>query len=265
MIIIGEKINTSRRRVEQAVENRDSTYIASLAKGQAQAGADFIDVNAGTFVDREVESLCWLVETVQAAVDLPLCLDSPNPKALNEALKKHRGKPMINSISLEKDRYQAILPIVSSQPCHVVALCMKETSMPVSVDERVKAAAELIKALTTEGIALSNIFVDPLVQPVSVDIRMGEAVLKTIDRIMDEFAGVNTITGLSNISFGLPVRNLINTSFLVLSMAHGLSAAILDPTDRQLMASLLSTKMLLGQDAFCENYINAYQEGRLNP
>jgi 5-methyltetrahydrofolate--homocysteine methyltransferase len=264
MLIIGEKINTSRKKIQQAVENRDDAYIAGVAKEQKRAGAHFIDVNAGTFVDREVESLCWLVETVQSAVDLPLCLDSPNPDALAEAIKRHRGIPMINSISLEKDRFDAMLPVVTAQPCHVVALCMKETSMPVTVAERVSAGAELIERLTARGVALSYIFVDPLLQPVSVDIRMGKAALEAIGRMMDEFPGVNTIAGLSNISFGLPLRQLINSSFLVLSMAYGLSAAILDPTDRQMMRTLLSAEMLLGRDEFCENYINAYHEGRLD-
>lgn len=264
MRIIGEKINTSRTVIGQAVENRDREVIVNAAKQQAAAGADFIDVNAGTFVDSEVESLCWLVETVQQTVDLPLCLDSPNPQALSEAIKRHRGKPMVNSISLEKDRYDAILPIVTAHACHIVALCMKETAMPVTADERVKAGAQLIEKLVAAGVALSDIYVDPLVQPVSVDVRMGSAVLDAIERVMTEFPGVHTVTGLSNVSFGLPVRRLINSGFLLLCMAKGLSAAILDPTDRQLMASLLTAEMLLGRDAFCENYISAYQEGRLS-
>jgi 5-methyltetrahydrofolate--homocysteine methyltransferase len=124
MIIVGEKINTSRKKISEAVTNRDSDFIVRTAREQAEAGANFIDVNAGTFVEEETDHLCWLVETVQANIDLPLCLDSPDPKALSEAIKHHRGEPMINSISLEKDRYEALLPVITSQPCHVVALCM---------------------------------------------------------------------------------------------------------------------------------------------
>jgi cobalamin-dependent methionine synthase I len=263
MIIVGEKLNTSRKSIEEAVNQRDAAFISKVARDQAEAGADYIDVNAGTFVDQETEHLCWLVETVQKEVDLPLCLDSANPKALSEAIKRHKGEPMVNSISLEEDRFQSLLPVITSQPCHVVALCMSRTSMPVTVEERVQVGSELIKKLTDKGIPLEKIYVDPLVQPVSVDTGMGIAALGAINKIMSDFPGVNTICGLSNVSFGLPERHLINRSFLALCISYGLSAAILDPTDKQLMATLLAVEMLLGRDEYCENFIDAYQSGRI--
>ena len=263
MIIVGEKINTSRKSIEEAAEKRDSSFIVRVAREQAEAGAHFIDVNAGTFVNSEAEYLCWLVETVQQEVDLPLCLDSPCPGALAEAIKRHRGEPMINSISLEVDRFQALMPIITSQPCHIVALCMAETSMPTTVEERVEVGSELIKRLRDEGVPLEKIYVDPLIQPVSVDTNMGIAALGAIRQIMQDFPGVNTICGLSNISFGLPERRLINRNFLALAMSYGLSAAIMDPTDKQLMSNLLSIDMLLGRDEYCENYIEAYGRGRI--
>ena len=264
MLVVGEKINTSRKSIAAAVEAQDVDFISGVAREQTEAGAHYIDVNAGTFLDKEVDYLCWLVETVQNAVDLPLCLDSPNPKALAEAIKHHKGEPMINSISLEKERYEALLPVVTGWPCRVVALCMAETSMPTTVEERVQVGAQLINKLTNKGIPLEKIYVDPLVQPVSVDTEMGTAVLGAIHGIMKDFPGVNTICGLSNISFGLPMRKVINRNFLSLCMASGLSAAILDPTDQQLMATLLSTDMLLGRDEYCENFIEAYQNGRIS-
>jgi 5-methyltetrahydrofolate--homocysteine methyltransferase len=263
VIIVGEKINTSRKSIEEAVEKQDAAFITKVAQDQAAAGAHYIDVNAGTFLDQEVDRLCWLVETVQNQVALPLCLDSPNPKALSEAMKHHKGEPMINSISLEEDRFQSLLPVITSQPCHVVALCMGRTAMPTTVEERVQVASELIKKLTDGGIPLEKIYVDPLVQPVSVDTRMGIATLEAIHKIMNDFPGVNTICGLSNISFGLPERRLINRNFLALCISYGLSAAIFDPTDKELMASLLAVEMLLGRDEYCENFIDAYQNGRI--
>lgn len=263
MIIVAEKINTSRRSIAEAVEKRDAGFIVKVARDQAEAGASYIDVNAGTFLDREVDRLCWLVETVQNDVELPLCLDSPNPKALAEAMKRHKGEPMVNSISLEEDRFRALLPVITSRPCHIVALCMAQASMPTTVEERVQVGSELITKLTGEGIPLEKIYVDPLVQPVSVDVRMGIATLAAISNIMKDFPGVNTICGLSNVSFGLPRRRLINRNFLALCMAYGLSAAILDPTDNQLMATLFSVEMLLGRDEYCENFIEAYENGRI--
>jgi len=262
MLIVGEKINTSRKSIEEAVRKRDAASIAKVAREQADAGAHYIDVNAGTFLDQEVDCLCWLVETIQNEVALPLCLDSPNPKALYEAMKRHKGEPMINSISLEEGRFQAILPIITSQPCHIVALCMAKTAMPTTVEERVQVGSELIEKLTDEGIPLEKIYVDPLVQPVSVNTSMGIATLGAINKIMNDFPGVNTICGLSNISFGLPERRLINRNFLALCMSYGLSAVILDPTDQQLMATLITVEMLLGRDEYCGNFIDAYQNGR---
>jgi len=263
MIIVGEKINTSRKSIEEAVSNRDAAFITRVAREQAEAGAQYIDVNAGTFVDEEPDHLCWLVETVQSEVDLPLSLDSPNPKALSEAIKLCQREPMINSISLEENRFQALLPVITSQPCHVVALCMAQTSMPTTVEERVEVASEIIKRLTDAGIPLERIYVDPLTQPVSVDTNMGLAALGAISKIMNDFPGVNTICGLSNVSFGLPERRVINRNFLALCMSYGLSAVILDPTDKQLMTTLITVEMLLGRDEYCQNYIEAYQNGRL--
>lgn len=261
MIIVGEKINTSRRAIAEAVENRDTESIQEVARAQADAGADYIDVNAGTFLKREAAFLTWLVETVQAAVDLPLCLDSPDPKALESALACHRGEAMINSISLEEDRWEALLPVVSARPCKVVALCMARTSMPTTAQERIDVAVELVEGLQAAGVALENIYVDPLVQPVSVDVRMGPAILDAIAGIRERFPSVNAICGLSNVSYGLPSRKMINRHFLVLAMQRGLNAAILDPTDREMRASLLTARMLLGKDEFCSDYIEGYQQG----
>jgi cobalamin-dependent methionine synthase I len=264
MIIVGEKLNTSRRMVETAVEQRDAAFITRVAREQAEAGAHYIDVNAGTFLEDEPDCLSWLVETVQSVVDLPLCLDSPNPTALIEATKRHRGEPLINSITLEEERFRLLLPVITSQPCQVVALCMAQTSMPTTVDERVSVGSELVQRLTGEGFPLEKIYVDPLVQPVSVAPDMGTSALRAISRIMNDFPGVNTICGLSNVSYGLPERRLINRSFLALAIAYGLSAVILDPTDKQLMATLLTVEMLLGRDEYCQNFIDAYQNGLIS-
>ena len=259
MIIVGELINTSRKRIEQAVKDKDKTAIQQVAVAQAEAGADYIDVNAGTFLEQEVDMLPWLVETVQATIDLPCCLDSPSAKALEKAMSVHNGVPMINSISLEADRYTEMLPVVTQAPCKVVALCMSRTAMPTTAGDRVDVARELIEKLTHNGIALEDIFIDPLIQPVSVDTRMGTAVLESMKIIRDTFPEVNIICGLSNISFGLPLRKLINRFFLALAMGNGLSAAILDPTDTAMISALKTTQMLLGKDEYCADFIDAYE------
>ncbi len=263
MFIVGEKINASRKSIREAMERKDADFIIKVARDQHEAGADFIDVNAGTFVNQEAEMLCWLVETVQGALDVPLCLDSPNPVALAEAMKLHKGEPMINSISMETERLDALLPIVTSQSCRIIALCMARTAMPTTVEERVEVASDLISKLTDSGVPVEKIHVDPLIQPISVDTNMGLGALGAIRKIMSDFPGVNTICGLSNISFGLPERHLINRNFLALAMSYGLNGAIMDPNDNKLMSTIVTIDMLLGNDLFCEKYIEAYEQGIL--
>jgi len=178
-------------------------------------------------------------------------------------MKIHRGKPMINSISLEEGRFQSVLPVVTSRPCLVVALCMASSSLPASAEERVEVAGELVSKLSQAGVAPKSIYVDPLVQPVSVDTQAGRMALAATGQITEKLPEVNTICGLSNASYGLPRRRLINRSFLALCMLQGLSAAILDPTDKRLMATLLTVDMLLGRDDFCSMFLEGFQEGKL--
>jgi 5-methyltetrahydrofolate--homocysteine methyltransferase len=156
-----------------------------------------------------------------------------------------------------------MLPLVTAHPCKLVALCMKQTAMPATAQERIDAAGELIELLTQAGMKPEDIFVDPLVQPISVDTRMANAVLEAISGIKAKYPSVHIISGLSNISFGLPERKLINRYFLALAMHSGLDAAILDPTDLRLKAALKTTAMLLGHDDYCAAFIEAYEQGEL--
>lgn len=263
MIIVGEKINTSRKAVEPAVLERDTAFITELAVTQAAAGATYIDVNAGTLVSREPEALEWLVDTVQQAVDKPLCIDSPNPVAIERALKRHRGKAMINSITAEKERYQALLPLVRDYGCAVVALCMDDKGIPETAAERIDIAGRLCEGMSGAGIAVEDIFIDPMVRPISTGSDSALIVLEAIEEIMSRNPGVHTICGLSNVSYGLPQRKLLNMTFLVMAIIKGLDAAILDPNDDRLMSAALSAEALAGRDEYCMNYISASREGRL--
>lgn len=265
MIIIGEKINTSIKAIRPAVENMDREAIQSVARKQAEAGAHYIDVNCGTFPFKEVELLTWLVETVQEATDLPLCIDSPNPEALSAGLKVYKGaKPLINSVTAEKDRFESIFPLVTEYNTSIIALCMDDNGMPEDADQRVKIADWLINQMTKEGVDISDIYIDPMVRPVSTGSHYGIVALDTIRRVMTEFPGVHTTCGLSNISFGLPGRKIINQTFLISAIAAGLDSAILDPLDKRIMSFVYSSELLHDRDEFCMNYLTAYREGRLD-
>lgn len=260
MIIIGELINASRKQIAPAIENKDTDTIQKIAKDERENGADFIDVNAGVFVGKESDYLKWLVTTVQETVEAPCCIDSPDPKAIETALSVHKGIPMINSISLEKERYEALLPVVSGTECKVVALCMSDKGMPETTDDRVSIADELINNLLKNNVPLDNIYVDPLVQPVSTKDSYGIEFLNAIEKIINKFPGVHTICGLSNISFGLPERKFLNQTFMVMAIAKGLDAAIVNPLDKGMMAKIVAAETLAGKDEYCSQYLQAWRD-----
>ncbi len=259
MIIIGELINASRKAVREAIEKQDSQYIQKIAREQAESGADYIDVNAGVFVGEEPKYLKWLVQTVQATVDKPCAIDSPNPVAIEAALSVHHGVPMINSISLEKERYEKLIPILTETDMKVIALCMSDEGMPESVDDRLMTADKLVNGLIQRDVPVENIFVDPLVQPVSVNNTFGLEFLTAIERIVVEFPGIHTACGLSNISYGLPARQFMNQTFMVMAIAKGLDGAIVNPLDKRMMANIIAAEALIGKDEFCANYLEAYR------
>lgn len=259
MIIVGELINASRKAIGEAITNQDAATIVKVAKDQHEAGADFIDVNAGIFVDEEVEYLEWIVKHVQSAVSAPCCIDSPNPKAIEAALSIHDGTPMINSISLESERYEALLPIVAGTDMKVVALCMSDEGMPETTSDRLAIADKLINGLVQHDVALENIFVDPLVQPVSTNQAFGTEFLEAVEQIMKQFQGVHTMCGLSNISYGLPKRAFLNQTFAAMAVARGLDGLIVNPLDQKMMANLIAAETLAGRDEYCSTYIEAYR------
>jgi len=262
MIIVGELINASRKKIGTAIENQDKDTIQQIAVQQFENGANYIDVNAGVFVGKEAEYLKWLVTTVQEVVDTPCCIDSPDPKAIEAALSVHRGTPMINSISLEKERYDALMPIIAGTGYKIVALCMSDAGMPETAAARISIAEELINGLVKNRVPLENIYVDPLVQPLSTNDNYGTEFLESIEMIMGRFPGIHTICGLSNISYGLPERMLLNQTFMVMAITKGLDGALVNPLDKKMMAAIVTAETLAGKDEWCSEYLQAYRQKR---
>lgn len=259
MIIVGELINASRKVIGEAIKAQDREYIQKVAKDEFAAGADYIDVNAGIFVGKEIEYLQWLVKTVQEEVAAPCCLDSPDPKAIEAALSVHKGVAMINSISLEKERYDALIPVVAGTNLKVVALCMSDEGMPETMNDRLKIADKLINGLVRNNVPLDNIYVDPLVQPVSVNSIFAAEFINSVEAIMTQFKGVHTMCGLSNISYGLPERKFMNHAFAIMAITKGLDGLIINPLDKMMMASLITAETLIGRDDYCGKYLKAYR------
>jgi len=262
MLIIGERINASRRPIAEAISSRNVSLIQNEAKAQAAAGADFLDVNAGTFVGEEARHLQWVIETVQEVVDLPLCIDSPDPSVIKAMIPLAKKTPMINSITLEPSRLEGILPLIARHKTKVIALCQSGDAIADTVQAKVEMAGQLIERVKASSISLDDLYIDPLVYPLATNDRSTLATLNAIQQIMTQFPGVHTTCGLTNVSFGLPNRRLVNRTFLVAAIARGLDCAILDPTDKELFGALKATLMVSGRDEFCMGYISAFREGR---
>jgi 5-methyltetrahydrofolate--homocysteine methyltransferase len=261
VIIIGELINASRKAIGAAIESADKDAIQKVAQDQDLAGAHFLDVNAGVFVDKEPEYLTWLVETVQDVSEKPCSIDSPDPRAIEAALSVHQGTALINSISLERDRFEGLVPIVAGTDLKVIALCMSDEGMPETVEDRLRIADKLVNGLVQHDVKPENIFVDPLVQPLSVNNRFGMEFLEAVERIRGAFEGIHAACGLSNISFGLPARKVLNRIFMAMAIAKGLDGAIVDPLDPDMMACITTAEALAGRDEYCSEFIKSYRQG----
>jgi 5-methyltetrahydrofolate--homocysteine methyltransferase len=263
-LIVGELINSTRKQIQPLLEGRDADAVVNLARRQIDAGADLVDINCATLMEDEVECMGWAVRTIQGAVDARLSIDSPNPKALRRGLEVHRGKALLDSINLEHDRWTKLLPLIKEFHPEVVALCMDDQGIPSTAQGRLEFATRLIDGLTGAGVPAGDILVDPLVFPIATDSNCVVTFLEALDLVKTRFPEVRTICGLSNASFGLPHRVQINQILLVLCLAHGMDAFILDPLDQRLMANLTTAQMLLGQDPFCQRYLSAVRAGKFN-
>jgi len=256
MLIIGERINATRKDIAGAITRKDAAFIQNEAKKQASAGADFLDVNSGTKPGTEKSNMEWLVTTIRAVTTLPFCIDSANPEAIEAGLKLHGpGKPLVNSVTDEPDRIEKVLPLVKQHHALVVGLLIDPAGVPDTVEKRLAIAGSLVPKITGAGIPFSDIYIDPCVFPVSTDTKNGQTLIESIQGIRKLFPGIKFAVGLSNISYGLPKRSFINQAFLILLLSAGLDAALIDPLDTGMMASLKSAEVLLNRDEYCLNYI----------
>ncbi len=263
MKIIGEKINGTRKLVGKAIAERDAEFIQNLAKRQIEGGAHWLDVNAGTAPDREAADLIWLVGLVQQVSDAPLCLDSANPDALRAAMQHVTKTPMINSISGEQNRLNNILPIVAEHGCQVIALCMDDKGIPPTVEGRIQVMDKVIAEARRAGVPDDKVYIDPLAMTIATNTEAARITFNTMRALRTQFPQAHISCGLSNVSFGLPVRSLINRTFLILALDAGMDTAIIDPNDRELQAALRAADLLLGRDKHCLGYTRAYRAGLL--
>ncbi len=265
MIIIGERINSTRKSIAAALTARDADRILVEARRQWDAGSVYLDVNTAMMRAAEPEVITWVIELIQGEIpEALIAIDSANPAAVEAGFKAHKGRPLLNSINGEKQRMDALIPLIREHKPRVIGLAINDDGITQDADNRYRIGAELIELLSKNEINPDDIFIDPLIFPVSAELQAGNISLAIMKRLKQNHPGVHTVCGLSNISFGLPERRLINQVYMVLAMAHGLDAAIMDPLDRRMMANIVTANTLLGQDKVCRNYLKAFRRGDLN-
>ena len=262
MILIGEKLNGSIPAVAEAIAGRDAEFIRRLAISQAASGAAFLDCCASVPGDQEIETLKWMIGCIESATDLPISLDSPSAEVLAEAWKFCRRPGILNSVSGEGDKLDRLFPILAEHPdWQVIALLCDDTGIPPDAAGRLKVFDRIMAKADEYGIAPSRIHIDPMVEMLCTSENGIGTIIEVISAIRRRFPTIHITSAVSNISFNLPARRLLNLGFTVLAMNAGLDSIILDPTDRDLMGAIFATEALLGRDEYCMDYIGAYREG----
>ncbi len=258
-LIIGERINPTGKKELAALSRGDLEIVKREALAQVEAGADVLDINVGAAGLDEVKLLPLAVKVVMEVVDVPLSVDSANPEALEAALEVCPGKPLVNSVTAEKRSLKEILPLVKKYGAAVVALTMDEDGIPRSSDGRLEVATRIVEEAEALGIPREDIIIDCLAQSVGVDSSAGLVALEAIRKVKQKL-GLNMTLGASSISFGLPDRSLLNSVFLALAIASGVTCPIVDVA--KVRQSILAIDLLLGRDSFAICYIEGYRRAR---
>jgi 5-methyltetrahydrofolate--homocysteine methyltransferase len=258
--IIGERINpTGRKALAAEMAAGDLDRVAADALAQVEAGAAILDVNCGIPMVDEPALLAQIVELVQSVTDVPLCIDSSVVDALARGLEVYKGKALVNSVNGEEDHLEAVLPLVKKHGAAVIGLAMDESGIPETPALRLQVAKKILDRAQDHGISAADVVIDPLVLPVGASPKAGRIVLETL-RLLKEELGVNTVCGASNVSFGLPDRPALNSAFLSLTVASGITAVIANPLEAVSYAGILAGDLLMGNDEHCMNWIRAHRK-----
>ena len=260
MLVIGELINGMYKQIGKAIVEKDKKTIQKVAREQIEQGANVLDVNTGPVAKDPVDAMKWLTETRQEAVDAPLCFDSTKAVVIEAGLKLAKKKAMINSTSADDEKLNTLLPLANKYKAQIIGLTMDKGGVPRDRYKRSELALKIISSCMEHGIELEDVYIDPIVLPVNVAQPQAVEVLESIR----EFKVISdpppkTVVGLSNVSQGTKDRSLINRTFVVMAVAAGLQAAILDPLDKELMDAMITAELILNKNIYCDSYLDAYR------
>ena len=259
-VIIGERINpTGRKILSEEMARGDYSRVEADAMAQVEAGAHMLDVNAGVPLADEPAMLADIVKLVQSITDVPLSIDSSIVAALESGLSVYQGKALVNSVTGEEERLESVLPLVRRHGAAVVAISNDETGISEDPDVRFEVARKIVERAADHGIPREDIVVDPLVMPIGAINSAGRQVMRLVRRLRGELR-VNTTCGASNVSFGLPNRNGINSAFLTMAIGAGMTSAITNPLHPEVLQAALGADVMMGHDPDCANWLRKYRE-----
>jgi len=263
LIIIGELLNSSRRPVEEALLRQEADYLVELAVEQQTAGCDYLDLNASTLLDDEPGTLTWIIPLLQEKVSVPISIDSTSPAALEAGLKVHRGRALLNSIPGKQKELKEIIPLVRDYRPRLIVSCLDDGGFPETPDQTVRIAGKILnKIFSQTSLDRDDIFLDPLARPLAVKPEAGRHLLESLLLIRKEFPGFKTVAGLSNVSYGLPRRRVVNLTFLSNLIGHGLSAVIADPLSPDFQATVIVSEFLNNRPGARERFLAWARSGQ---
>lgn len=263
MLVIGERINGMFDEIGKAIGEQNPDIIQKSARKQLAAGADILDVNVGPASDDEEGAMAWLVETIREVTDAPLSLDSTKPHVQRAGLEVSSDDVIINSTTAVPEKMEAMLPLAAEFDCDIIGLCINEDGVPRDADGRMEVAMQLLAGCMEQGIPPERLYIDPVILPVNALPQVPQEVCEAIGMVPAlADPPPKTVIGLSNVSQGATARSLLNRTFLVMAISHGLTAAIMDATDKAMMEAMIAAEVLMNRQVYCDGFVQAYMAGR---
>lgn len=261
MFIIGELINGMYANIAKAIKEKNKSIVQKCALEQIKAGANALDVNCGPASKEPSSDIQWLIEAIQEVTSIPLSLDSSKPRVIESGLKAVKNKVIINSATADSDKLDVLVPLAKKYNAKLIGLTISSKGIPQNKDQRLELAATIVASCLDNGFPVEELYLDPIVMPVNV----AQAQMRDILESIREFRIISdpppkSIVGLSNVSQGTSSRSLLNRTFLVMAISFGLDAAILDPSDSELMDALISAELILNKQIYCDSYLDAYRK-----
>ena len=261
MLIIGELINGMYTDIAKAIKEKNKAVIQKCALDQIKAGADALDVNCGPASANPISDMQWLVEAIQEVTDRTLALDSSKPQVIESGLKAAKNKVIINSTTADQQKLEVLVPLAKKYNTKLIGLAISSKGIPQNKDQRLELVASIVAYCAEQAFNLEDLYLDPIVMPVNVAQAQQNDILEAIHEFkIISHPSPKTIVGLSNVSQGTKVRSLINRTFMVMALACGLDAAILDPLDKELMDAAITSELILNKQIYCDSYLDAYRK-----